>query len=393
MENDDKKMTEEKKVKKMKKLSTKTIRRIKRWLYNAAAVGVVVMGIYFIGAIVMNAGDWYDEICYNYHWGKDPVHSWNYYVSDSIYYHDFDNIKGYLYNVNTGKKTLKKVEWVDYDAEGSLARFYDGKKYGFFNIYTGKMAFPEKYDGAFPFSEGLACVKVDGMAKFIDTTGKVVLETGLKYNVEISDVYTFLGGCCIIPSSDGELYGLMDRSGEIVLPIEYDYIYVEDTFWHIWKGNESALLDRRLCTVIPMTDAEIEVDNVFETINVTLPDHVVQKYDMKGNLLYAWCVNSVRMLEYDVDEIKMESSISEDGFGNPIVRHTSWQPRAVAKLRAYKVNENYEGLMTADGQMVTKPIYLDIEAIGHDLYLCMVNNLGENVIVNGKGEVVSNGRQ
>ena len=44
--------------------------------------------------------------------------------------------------------------------------------------------------------------------------------------------------------------------------------------------------------------------------------------------------------------------------------------------------------MTADGHVVTMPLYESIEAIGPDLYLGTTTN-DDNVIVNGKGEKVN----
>ena len=43
--------------------------------------------------------------------------------------------------------------------------------------------------------------------------------------------------------------------------------------------------------------------------------------------------------------------------------------------------------MTADGHIVTMPLYKNIEAIGPDLYLCTCTN-SDKVVVNGKGVVV-----
>ena len=60
--------------------------------------------------------------------------------------------------------------------------------------------------------------------------------------------------------------------------------------------------------------------------------------------------------------------------------------KGIANLRAYDV-EGYEGLMTADGRIVTMPLYHYIEAIGPDLYLCTTNG-GNKVLVNGNGEMV-----
>ena len=43
--------------------------------------------------------------------------------------------------------------------------------------------------------------------------------------------------------------------------------------------------------------------------------------------------------------------------------------------------------MTAEGHVVTMPLYWDIEAFDYDLYLCTSTN-DDKVIVNGKGEIV-----
>ena len=65
----------------------------------------------------------------------------------------------------------------------------------------------------------------------------------------------------------------------------------------------------------------------------------------------------------------------------------SYHPKATARLRAYVAGDGYEGLMTAEGHVVTMPLYWDIEAFDYDLYLCTSTN-DDKVIVNGKGEIV-----
>jgi hypothetical protein len=56
-------------------------------------------------------------------------------------------------------------------------------------------------------------------------------------------------------------------------------------------------------------------------------------------------------------------------------------------MRAYVAGDGYEGLMNADGHVITMPLYKEISAIGYDLYLCEGSNC-DKVIVNGKGEIV-----
>jgi cupin superfamily acireductone dioxygenase involved in methionine salvage len=95
-----------------------------------------------------------------------------------------------------------------------------------------------------------------------------------------------------------------------------------------------------------------------------------------------------RMLEYEKEEIiyrdnvvnKVDDELTE-------ILEESYHPHATARLRAYVAGDGYEGLMTADGHKVTMPLYWEIEALDHDLYLCSATN-DDKVIINGKGEIV-----
>jgi hypothetical protein len=95
------------------------------------------------------------------------------------------------------------------------------------------------------------------------------------------------------------------------------------------------------------------------------------------------------MLEYEKEEIvyRKNKSRDEDEEYYDDEYEDFYHPKATARLRAYTAGDGFEGLMTADGHAVTKPLYKDISAIGYDLYLCETTYY-DHVIVNGKGEVV-----
>ena len=104
------------------------------------------------------------------------------------------------------------------------------------------------------------------------------------------------------------------------------------------------------------------------------------------------------MLEYETDAIvyvkpeNQTKSNSDDDceWSNGIddeESSTFYHPKATARLRAYSAGSGYEGLMTADGHIVTKPSYTNIEAIGPDLYLCTIDN-STCIVLNGKGQIV-----
>jgi len=47
--------------------------------------------------------------------------------------------------------------------------------FGFIN--PKEFVIPADYEEAFPFSDGLAAVKIDGLTAYIDQTGEVILQT------------------------------------------------------------------------------------------------------------------------------------------------------------------------------------------------------------------------
>lgn len=353
-----------------------------------ATSAAVVMGIFAIAVICAVGEEVYDWYGRQHRNCDDPYCYENTFISRDIYFHNHDDGKGYIYNIRTGEKYLKHVAWIAKPTDkDSLICFSDGKKRGYFSKNTGKVVIEPKYSHAWIFSEGLASVEEDGYIKFIDGTGKVVIDKKMAYIPDMQG-YVFHGGYCVVDTDDGELCGLMDKKGNIVLPLEYSYIHPSNDFkyWRIQKGEEMAVLDSNLKPILPLTECSISIGD--GTIDVTMPDHTMRKYDMEGALINDCYITSVHMLEYEKEEIiyrdnvvnKVDDELTE-------ILEESYHPKATARLRAYVAGDGYEGLMTADGRKVTMPLYWEIEALDHDLYLCASKN-GDKVIVNGKGEIV-----
>ena len=353
-----------------------------------ATSAAIVMGIIAI-ALVLTLGDeacrWYNkqhDHCYN------PDCWASTHISQDIYYHEHEDGKGYVFNQRTGEKLIKHIKWIaEPNGKDSLVCFSNGKKRGYFSKNTGKVVIKPKYDRAWVFSEGLASVEEDGHIKFIDGTGEVVIDNNMPYIPDMEG-YVFHEEYCVVHSDDGQLDGLMDKNGKIVLPIIYDRIDLADDYalWLVQKNEEAAVLDKDLHAVIPLMAGTIYIGE--GTIDVTMPDHTMRKYDMEGTLINDFYIASVRMLEYEKEDIiYRKNPTMEDGDGIFVELEEFYHPKATARLRAYVAGEGYEGLMTADGHKVTMPLYKDIEAIDHDLYLCTSTNY-DKVIVNGKGEIV-----
>lgn len=356
-----------------------------------ATSAAIIVGIIAI-ALVCEAGQvvdgWYSRhhsIC------EDPYCSESTFITRNIYFHNHDDGNGYIFNILTGEKCLKHVAWIAKPmGNDSLVCFSDGKKRGYFNKFTGKVAIEPKYDHAWIFSDGIASVEEGGHIKFIDTTGKTIIDKKMAY-IPGMEGFVFHGGYCVVDTDDGEHCGLMDRTGNIVLPMEYSTIYPSNDFglWRIEKGIESGVLDQELKPIIPLMQCSIYIDE--GTIDVTMPDHTMRKYDLQGKLINDFYISSVRMLEYEKDEILYRHTKTQESDDDNEAIETDaveeYHPRATARLRAYVAGDCYEGLMTADGHAVTMPLYKDISAIGPDLYICTYTNY-DKVIVNGKGEIV-----
>ena len=309
-------------------------------------------------------------------------------ICRDIYIHNHEDGKGYIYNIRTGEKLIKNVTWIaEPVGKDSLVCFSNGKKRGYFNKYTGKVVVEPKYDHAWIFSEGLACVDDGGFLRFIDETGKVVIDNMMLYDPDREGM-VFHGGYCVVNSNDGDKYGLMDKTGKYVLPLEFDYVRPKEDYelWEVKKGKEEGVFDKEMKPLVPLMECSTYIDE--GTIDVTMADHTMRKYDLQGTLLGDFYISSVRMLEYEKEDIVYLRNKSEDEeYYDSEGEEDFYHPKATARLRAYTAGDGYEGLMTADGHVVTRPLYSDIDAIDYDLYLCETTNY-DKVIVNGKGEVV-----
>lgn len=310
------------------------------------------------------------------------------YINRDIYFHNTEDGKGYIYNKRTGEKLIKHIAWIAKPlGKDTLVCYSDGKKRGYFSKNSGKVIIKPKYDHAWVFSDGLASVDDNGYIKFIDGTDKVVIDQKMPY-IPNMEGYVFHSGYCVVDTDDGELCGLIDRKGKIVLAKEYSSICPTNDLemWRITKGKENGLLDKDLKPIIPLTECTLWVcDNM---VDLTMPDHTMRKYDLQGNLINDFYIAGVRTLEYTKDEVLYRTEKSSDDEGNVIeTTIESYHPVATARMRAYVAGDGYEGLMNADGHIVTMPLYKEISAIGYDLYLCEVSN-SDHVVVNGKGEII-----
>lgn len=302
------------------------------------------------------------------------------------YVPDYDEgTDGYIINTMTGEKTLKGIAWIARpEGNDTLMCYSDGKMRGYFSNNTGKVIIQPQFKRAWVFSDGLASVVVDGKIKFIDGTGKVVIDKNMQYDGNREGLI-FHGGYCILPDKDGNVAGLVDKTGNMVLPMEYSLIQhrKDYAYWAATKADTTTVYDKDMNKVMTTTGFVVLAQ---ESIDVTMPDHTMCKYDYNGKLTHDFCIDNIRRLTFETDEVYYSQEENDDPSSNEVSLIDNYKI-ASAKLRAYTCGI-YEGLMTAEGRVVTSPLYTDIEAIGEDTYLCTLDH-EQKVLVDGSGKIVS----
>jgi hypothetical protein len=307
-------------------------------------------------------------------------------VSEDISFYDgYWGHYGYLKNAK-GKKVLKHITRIGKPMDGdSLVYFSDGDKRGYFHMRDGRMVVKPIYEHAWIFSDGLAAVEEKGRIKFIDTEGRVAINRGFKYDVS-DDGYVFHRGHCAVNDSTGRCMGLIDRTGNWVLPPVYSNIYPQDTFWLFRTDDRMAVLTFGMDTVIPLVAASISIGDT--AIDVTFPDHTQSQYNLHGKLLVANQIRDVEQLMYDTKELMYRTNRDVDEETESYYSYDEYTSRkAVASCLRYEAEYGWYGLMSPDGRQITPPAYSNIEAISKDLYLCKTD-YGRGVILNSKGRRV-----
>ena len=107
---------------------------------------------------------------------------WNRELSYGIIYHEEYN-DGYIYSKGIGQRTVTGISWIRESEDGdNLVCFKNGEQRGYFDLYTGESVIPAQYEKAWIFSEGLACVILDGKLGFIDHEGNMVIGNVFEYS-------------------------------------------------------------------------------------------------------------------------------------------------------------------------------------------------------------------
>ena len=291
-------------------------------------------------------------------------------ISDNISYFKSYNKKGEICDKNTGKALIKNIDWICISEDSdTLAVYATNNKRGFFNIYTGKVEIPAIYDHAWLFAEGVAAVMKNGSLMFIDRYGEKAFSQEFIVHHDLYDIQ-FEHGFCMLHDPRNLNNGLINHQGEWAIEPEYNTIRYDEGYWIVTNDdNVYGLYDKDMQMLMPFEYDYIRVGE--EGIYAVVNRGTQMLYDFDGKtVLNPLVINYVNPLYYETE--------NTDNDANYTMEH--------ATLRYYSSYHYSElkGLISAEGKVITYPIYQDIEAIGKDLYLCNP----QGVILNSKGEMV-----
>lgn len=287
---------------------------------------------------------------------------------------------GYIQNFVTGDVIERGIDWVALPVdEDSLIVYSKKGKRGYMNRFSGQIAIPAKYPKAWVFSNGMAAVMQNDSIIFIDHSGNPVSGKKYVYNPK-NNGYVYHGGYCAIAINDGKM-GLIDKAGNWAVEPEYDWIVSETkNYWRARKGDNLSGLWYAI-----NDKAEVITETGYPEISITedagviatLPNHLQVSYGFDGVKSDNFILCYIDDLTYYLPELD-ENGDRKVGFST---------------LMRYRVADGHEGLCTVNGDIITEPLYWQINPISKDTYLCTYKDTQAGVIVNSKGEIVKHNNE
>ena len=182
-------------------------------------------------------------------------------------------------NYNVLADALSDFELIRGSFNDGLLCVYKDTKYGYIDK-TGTLVIPCIYQGAMPFSEGLAVVHQYNPDRninnsdewgFIDTAGNVVIPIIYDW------VGSFRNGRAVF--RDKGQHGLMDKSGNITVPAIYYNIWAKDDgTWVVQKDGKNGIIDGNGNYIVPLGNKYRSSEGLF----------LVEIRDENGDLKYGF---------------------------------------------------------------------------------------------------------
>lgn len=312
-------------------------------------VSLVLFGCFLISEIISDL---------SWHLRNDKWLTGSRPLSDNVYVYEYSDGSAKICDKTGDKCILKGLKWVSgIPMRDSLTVFCDADgKRGFLNINTGKIEIPAKYCHAWHFSQGIAAVVDDsGRLGFIDHEGKVVIPMQFEYDENDDECeYVFIDGHCRVKDVKTHKWGILNLSGEYVLPCDYDRLSYSESHcaWLIRKDGAEGLLDKDLKEIFPMEYEKIcfaENDGQAYLIK----DGVQQLKAFDGTVIEPFVIyyDTRPLLYYEYDG-EMEDNIR--------IQHPYLVRYQIASCR-------YGVMDSRTGKVVVPALYTHISLISKDL--------------------------
>lgn len=293
-------------------------------------------------------------------------------ISEDIqtrYYSDKDFYR--CFNRRTRVLLPKRYEFINDPIDGdTLVVFCDIRgNYGFLDINSGRPVISAGYSKAWKFSEGLAGVTdKDGKLGFIDKNGVFVIPPSIKVEDEDIDCQ-FHNGLCVICDNDNNVYTLMDRSGNMLPDKEFDDISrAWESGWYIVsKKGKSGLLDKNGDIVLPLEYPELSVSGSGPDAIYVTADGVKRKLSLDGTIMEDFVCDMSGNLQYKDEE------------GNS---------RVSDKVGWFSVEGRYGALDCTDGHIIIPAIYEDVNLLSPDVIVCNMEEEGGEIFFDIEGNKV-----
>jgi hypothetical protein len=324
---------------------------------------VVIVVMVAIGFGLYGAGCWFMDVVYRGY--VLPVVSddvqYTRHISPDVEFRSYTYRKdGYLVRTGSNDKLVDRVDWVQVGSDQDSLAVYSRKgKRGYFNRFTGKVAITPIYTRAWVFSQGRAAVVQNNRLKFIDHSGKEVIDHNLSIGCQAEDFIFHDGHCKVYDATSGKA-GLVGLDGQWHLAPKCDDLYNHGKVWVFSQDGSYGLYHNDKGVVIPPVHTHVRVGD--GQVMVLSSDNVVSRYDCEGRLL-------ANMVIYEAGKLSYPKEKVAEYYSNIDVKYEM----GVAECMYYKVDTDYNGiywgLMDKQGRCITKPLYTYIEAIAPNRYL------------------------
>jgi len=153
---------------------------------------------------------------------------------------------------------------------------------------AGQRLFDNRWDSLAYAGEGMFAVMRDGLLGYADAQGYEVIPCA--YDVSYrSDEGIFIGGLVTVNDPESYYQGCLDRTGRVILPLEWDYVFLTDSFIIAEKesGDAAVILNHEgtVLLTVPEDSSNASFGVAKDYLAVTFNDRLTI-IDAKGNVIY-----------------------------------------------------------------------------------------------------------